>query len=74
MVVGFLNAGLLKLEQSVYIIMGANIGTTVTSFLIGLKIDAVAPVLIIVGACSSKRSSCPIWGWCWSGSASCSRG
>ena len=49
MVVGFLNAGLLKLEQSVYIIMGANIGTTVTSFLIGLKIDAVAPVLIIVG-------------------------
>ena len=32
MVVGFLNAGLLKLEQAVYVIMGANIGTTVTSF------------------------------------------
>lgn len=49
MVVGFLNAGLLKLEQSIYIIMGANIGTTVTSFLIGLKINAIAPVIIIVG-------------------------
>lgn len=49
MVVGFLNAGLLKLEQSVYIIMGANIGTTVTSFLIGLKINAIAPVLIFIG-------------------------
>lgn len=49
MVVGFLNAGLLKLEQSVYIIMGANIGTTVTSFLIGLKIGVIAPIVILVG-------------------------
>ncbi len=49
MVVGFLNAGLLKLEQAVYIIMGANIGTTVTSFLIGLKISYLAPVAIFAG-------------------------
>lgn len=49
MVVGFLNAGLLKLEQSIYIIMGANIGTTVTSFLIGLKISYLAPILLFVG-------------------------
>ena len=49
MVVGFLNAGLLKLEQAVYIIMGANIGTTVTSFLIGLKISVLAPVAVFIG-------------------------
>lgn len=49
MVVGFLNAGLLKLEQSIYIIMGANIGTTVTSFIIGLKISYLAPVAVFVG-------------------------
>ncbi len=49
MVVGFLNAGLLKLEQAVYVIMGANIGTTVTSFLIGLKINYLAPIAVFLG-------------------------
>lgn len=49
MVVGFLNAGLLKLEQAVYVIMGANIGTTVTSFLIGLKISYLAPIAVFAG-------------------------
>ena len=49
MVVGFLNAGLLKLEQAVYIIMGANIGTTVTSFLIGLNINDLALVVLFLG-------------------------
>lgn len=49
MVVGFLNAGLLRLEQAAYVIMGANIGTTVTSFLIGLKISYLAPVAIFAG-------------------------
>ncbi len=49
MVVGFLNAGLLKLEQAVYVIMGANIGTTVTSFLIGLKLSYLAPIAVFAG-------------------------
>ena len=49
MVVGFLNAGLMKLDQAVYVIMGANIGTTVTSFLIGLKISMLAPAAIFAG-------------------------
>ncbi len=49
MVVGFLNAGLLKLEQAVYVIMGANIGTTVTSFLIGLKLSYLAPIAVFLG-------------------------
>ena len=36
MVVGFVNSGLLTLHQSIAVIMGANIGTTVTSWLLGL--------------------------------------
>ena len=36
MVVGFVNSGIMKLSQSVGIIMGANIGTTVTSWLLSL--------------------------------------
>ena len=39
MVVGFVNAGLLSLTQAVGVIMGANIGTTVTSLLLSVKID-----------------------------------
>lgn len=36
MVVGFVNSGIMKLHQAVYIIMGANIGTTVTSWILSL--------------------------------------
>ena len=39
MVVGFVNGGLLSLPQAVGVIMGANIGTTVTSLLLSVKID-----------------------------------
>lgn len=39
MVVGFVNGGLLTLTQAVGVIMGANIGTTVTSLLLSVKID-----------------------------------
>lgn len=49
MVVGFLSAGLLRLEQAVYVIMGANIGTTITSLIIGLNITALAPVALLIG-------------------------
>ena len=35
MVVGFVNSGIMKLEQAVGIIMGANIGTTVTAWILG---------------------------------------
>ena len=37
--IGFVRAGLMRLEQATGIIMGANIGTTVTSFLIGLEVE-----------------------------------
>lgn len=49
MVVGFVNSGLMTLKQAVWVIMGANIGTTITGQLIALDIGAIAPVFAIVG-------------------------
>lgn len=49
MVVGFVNAGLMNLTQAVSIIMGANIGTTITGQLIALDINAIAPVIAFLG-------------------------
>ncbi len=49
MVVGFVNAGLMNLNQAVGIIMGANIGTTVTAFLVSLNITKVATLMVGVG-------------------------
>ena len=57
MVVGFVNAGIINLTQAVGVIMGANVGTTVTGWLVSmnewgafLKPDFFAPVLIAIGA------------------------
>lgn len=50
LVVSFVRSGLMTLPQAVGIIMGANIGTTVTSFLIGLDIGAYSLLIIFVGA------------------------
>ncbi|MGL4772821.1 MAG: Na/Pi cotransporter family protein [Clostridium sp.] len=50
MVVGFVNAGLMNLIQATGIIMGANIGTTVTAQLVAFKLDTIAPLFIFVGA------------------------
>ena len=49
MVVGFVNAGLMTLAQAVGVIMGANIGTTVTSVLIAMDLSMIAPVALFVG-------------------------
>ncbi len=49
MVVGFVNSGMMTLKQAVWIIMGANIGTTVTGLLIALDVGAVAPLIAFVG-------------------------
>lgn len=49
MAVGFVNSGLMRLENAVWIIMGANIGTTITGQLIALDITALAPVIAFVG-------------------------
>ncbi|KMZ55134.1 Na/Pi cotransporter family protein [Dorea sp. D27] len=49
MVVGFVNSGLMSLNQAVWVIMGANIGTTITGQLIALDIGAVAPLIAFAG-------------------------
>ena len=49
MVVGFVNSGMLTLQQAVWIIMGANIGTTITGQLIALDVGAIAPIFAFCG-------------------------
>ena len=62
MVVGFVNSGIMKLSQAVGVIMGANIGTTVTSWILSLsgiesgnffvkllKPSSFSPVLALIG-------------------------
>ncbi len=49
MTVGFVNAGLMPLENAVGVIMGANVGTTITGQLIAFNIDAYAPIIAFVG-------------------------
>lgn len=46
MVVGFVNAGMMQLTQAASLIMGANIGTTITAQIISFKIDKYAPIII----------------------------
>ncbi len=49
MTVGFVNSGLMTLRQAVWIIMGANIGTTITGQLIALDVGLIAPMIAFVG-------------------------
>lgn len=49
MVVGFVNAGIMSLTQAIGIIMGANIGTTITAQLVSIDISALAPIAIALG-------------------------
>ena len=68
MVVGFVNSGIMKLNQAVGIIMGANIGTTATSWLLSLsgidggsfflqmlKPTSFTPILAVIGAILGRR-------------------
>ena len=57
MVVGFVNAGMLSLTQAVGVIMGANIGTTITAWIVSLsewgsifKPEFLAPLIVGIGA------------------------
>lgn len=61
MVIGFVNAGLMNLTQAVGVIMGANLGTTITAQLIAFNLTDFAPLAVAVGvgiwiATSKKRS------------------
>ena len=50
MVVGFVNAGLMNLIQAAGVIMGANIGTTITAQLVAFNLTDYAPLFIAIGA------------------------
>lgn len=49
MVIGFVNAGLMNLSQAVGVIMGANIGTTITAQIIALDVVEYAPLAVAIG-------------------------
>lgn len=50
MVIGFVNSGLMSLTQAIGVIMGANIGTTVTAQITAFNLTAYAPLLLFIGA------------------------
>lgn len=50
MVIGFVNSGLMNLFQAIGVIMGANIGTTITAQITAFHISAYAPAILFVGA------------------------
>lgn len=49
MVVGFVNAGIMSLSQAIGVIMGANVGTTITAQLVSFKLEGLAPVALGIG-------------------------
>lgn len=49
MVVSFVNAGLMNLVQAAGVIMGANIGTTITSQLVAFNLSQIAPIFLMFG-------------------------
>ncbi|MCQ2536466.1 MAG: Na/Pi cotransporter family protein [Lachnospiraceae bacterium] len=50
MVIGFVNSGLMNLAQAIGVIMGANIGTTVTAQITAFNISTFTPLLLFAGA------------------------
>ncbi len=50
MVIGFVNAGLMNLAQAVGVIMGANIGTTITAQITAFNLATYAPLILFIGA------------------------
>ena len=64
MVIGFINAGLLNLTQAIGLIMGANIGSTVTAQLIAFNLSGIAMPAIIIGFLMSlNRPKHPLHWW-----------
>lgn len=49
MLVGFVNSGLMPLENAIWVVMGANIGTTITGQMLALDIGFFAPILALLG-------------------------
>ena len=51
MLVSFVNAGIMRVAQTVYVILGSNIGTTITGHLMALDVGLVAPFMAFIGVC-----------------------
>ncbi len=51
MLVSFVNAGIMKVSQTVYVILGSNIGTTITGHLMAMDVGLVSPFLAFIGVC-----------------------
>ncbi len=49
MVIGFVNSGLMELVEAIAVIMGANIGTTITAQITAFDLTALAPILLFAG-------------------------
>lgn len=49
LLIGFINAELIDLRRAIWVVMGANIGTTITGQMIAFNIGAIAPLLAIIG-------------------------
>lgn len=60
MVVSFVNSGLMHLSEASGVILGANIGTTVTAMLVAFKLSAVAPLFIFAGAIMVNYVKTPV--------------
>ena len=50
MVIGFVNSGMMNLVQAIGVIMGANIGTTITAQITAFNLSAYAPLILFIGA------------------------
>lgn len=57
MMVGFVNAGIMSIEQTIGIIMGANIGTTITGQIVALDVVGAAPLMCFIGFALNKLVS-----------------
>ncbi len=49
MVVGFVNAGLMTILQAAGVMMGANVGTTITAWIVSFDLKAIAPLFVFIG-------------------------
>ncbi len=49
MLIGFVNSGLMPLENAIWVVMGANIGTTITGQMLALDVGALSPLLAFIG-------------------------
>ena len=67
MLIGFMNAGLMNLQRCIWVVMGSNIGTTITAQMIAINVGAIAPVFAVVGVFmhmfASKKKTKTIGTW-----------